>query len=174
MIYLQLGPPSAQELRLRQQLFPPKAQPQNDHQIPPAHQKQLDPRAPEEDLDGSQEDEDLDADGSYSDGDDTVPLVDYDEKHIHAGQHLQPPDEPHSPPAVANLLDLKDWEGVSVEDMKLFTRSVRQQILSEKLKSYKWSPALLESVLYFPDLQEPSPMIHEDRQKLTQETPDLP
>ena len=108
-----------------------------------------------------------------TDGDDMVPLVDYDEKHIHAGQHLQPPDEPQSPPAVANLLDLKDWEGVSVEDMKLFTRSVRQQILSEKLKSYKWSPALLESVLYFPDLQEPSPMIHEDRQKLTQETPDL-
>ena len=63
---------------------------------------------------------------------------------------------------MANLLDLKDWEGVSVEDMKLLTRSVLQVV-----------PALLESVLYFPDLQEPSPMIHEDRQKLTQETPDL-
>ena len=71
------------------------------------------------------------------------------------------------------LSGLHGLESVSTEDIRLFTKSIQQQVLAEKIKGYQWSPSLLKSVLYFPDLQEPSPLEEVDRQALTKETPDL-
>ena len=75
---------------------------------------------------------------------------------------------PDSPPLIDQGL-----EGIPSDDVKLFTHTLKQTVLEQKLKNYRWSTSLLQNVVYFPDLQDPTPLDPADRDAIVQGTPNL-
>ena len=177
-----------EERRLHAKLFPPK-----DPSQAPKDAEKTGLRLPKPvDLSINPEDWVLDSPGpdDESEGafesDHTIPLVSEDEMELkHQGgptvssvegdsgwnrgpSGREPERVPASPPFIGQGL-----EGIPVEDIQLFSSTIRQQVLDQKIKNYQWSPSLLQNVIYFPDLQDPAPLDPADRENLIKGTPNL-
>ena len=76
--------------------------------------------------------------------------------------------EPERVPASPHLID-QGLEGIPAEDVQIYTNTIKQQVLEQKIKNYRWSPSLLKNVIYFPDINF---RIDEDYSKLPRIIPE--